>query len=63
MVTSHAATFAPHVQLELEAPQIRELSLLELLQVAGGLPHGGWHVVGPVQQIAALVLEPLPHGA
>jgi len=44
-------------------PQIRQLSSLEMLQVAGGLPHGTWQVVEAGQHAAAQAPAPLPHGS
>ncbi len=54
----------PHTVVDAAAggAQIRELSLSELAQVAGGLPHGTWATVGPEQTVSSQGPDPLPHG-
>ena len=63
MFTNLAVTRPLQVEHLFAAPEIRELSPLELQQVAGGLPNGSWLVVQPAVQTAREGQTLLPNGS
>jgi len=63
MSTNHAATRPLHVEPVFAAPEIRELSTLELQQVSGGLPNGSWLVVEPMALGSGEEQTLLPNGS
>jgi len=63
MSTNHAVNRPLHGEPVFAALEIRELGPLELLQVAGGLPHGGWLVVETDVQTAGQDVTASPNNS
>jgi len=63
MSTNLAITPPLHVEPVFSAPELRELSPLELQQVAGGLPNGSWRIVEPAIQAGGEQQTLLPNGS